>query len=51
MDIHLQLHSTDGTPLEDSSRYHHIVDSLVYLTITRTNIAHLVHILSRLYLP
>jgi hypothetical protein len=43
MDIHLQLRSTDGTPLKDSSRYCHIVGSLVYITITRPNIAHVVH--------
>jgi hypothetical protein len=47
MDIHLQLCSTDGTPLEDSSRYRRIVGSLVYLTITRLDIAHAVQILSQ----
>lgn len=51
MDIPLQLRSTDGAPLEDSSRYRHIVGSLVHLTITRPDIAHGVHILSQLYLP
>ena len=47
MDIHLQLRSTDGTPLEDSSRYRRIMGSLVYLTITRLDIAHAVQILSQ----
>lgn len=47
MDLHLQLRSTDGTPLEDPSRYRHIVGSLVYLTVTRPDIAHAVHILSQ----
>jgi hypothetical protein len=47
MDLHLQFHPTDGTPLVDPSRYHHIVESLVYLTVTRPGIAHAVHILSQ----
>ncbi|XP_052167948.1 uncharacterized mitochondrial protein AtMg00810-like [Oryza glaberrima] len=46
-DLHLQLRGTDGTPLEDPSHYHHIVGSLVYLTVTRLDIAHAVHILSQ----
>jgi hypothetical protein len=47
MYLHLQLRPTDGTPLVDLSRYRHIVGSLVYLTVTRPDIAHVVHILSQ----
>ena len=47
MDLHLQLRPNDGTPLQDPARYRHIVGSLVYLTVTRPNIAHAVHILSQ----
>jgi hypothetical protein len=46
MDLYLQLRLTDGVPLEDASQYQHIVGSLVYLTVTRLDIAHVVHILS-----
>ena len=47
MDLHLQLRPTDSTHLEDSSQYQHIVGSLVYLTVTRLDIVHAVHILSQ----
>ena len=47
MDLHLQLCPTDGTSLEDRSRYRHIVGSLLHHTVTRLDIAHAIHILSQ----
>jgi hypothetical protein len=46
MDLHVELHPTSGTPLEDPSQYRRIVGNLVYLIVTRPDIAHVVHILS-----
>ena len=42
-ELHLQLRDFDGTLLLDLSRYYHLVDSLVYLAVTRPDIAHDVH--------
>ncbi|XP_051147007.1 uncharacterized mitochondrial protein AtMg00810-like [Andrographis paniculata] len=37
----------DDTPLEDPSRYQQLVESLIYLTVTHPDIAHVVHIVSQ----
>uniref|UniRef100_J3LBB7 1,3-beta-glucan synthase n=1 Tax=Oryza brachyantha TaxID=4533 RepID=J3LBB7_ORYBR len=49
MEHDLQLRPDDGTPLEDPSRYCHIVGSLVYLTVTRPNLGDFVHILNQFF--
>lgn len=46
MELHLQLRPTDGAPLIDPSRYRQLVGSLIYLTVTKPDIAHVVHVLS-----
>lgn len=47
MELHLQLRADEGTPLSDPTRYRHLVGSLVYLTLTRPDIAYAVHVLSQ----
>lgn len=47
MELHLKTCSTDGEPPSNPTRYCQLVGGLVYLTISRANIAH-VYVLSRL---
>jgi hypothetical protein len=47
MELNVHLVTTEGEPLEDPTRYRHIVGSLIYLGVTRPNISYSVHILSQ----
>lgn len=47
IELGVHLRPTDSEPLEDPTRYRHVIGSLVYLGITRPDISHPVHILSQ----
>jgi hypothetical protein len=46
MELNVHLTPTDCEPIEDPTRYHHIIGSLIYLGVTRHDISYSVHILS-----
>ena len=47
LDPHVHLTPFDGVPLDDASLYRQLVGSLIYLTVTRPDIAYAVHIVSQ----
>uniref|UniRef100_A0A2N9FPE1 Integrase catalytic domain-containing protein n=1 Tax=Fagus sylvatica TaxID=28930 RepID=A0A2N9FPE1_FAGSY len=47
LEMNARLTPLDGTPLSDATLYHQLVGSLVYLTVTRPDIAHAVHLVSQ----
>jgi hypothetical protein len=52
MELNVHLVATDGEPLEDPTRYRHLIGSLVYLGVTRPDISYSIHILSQfVYAP
>ena len=45
--VNARYSSSDGLPLIDPTLYHTIIGSLIYLTITRPDIAYVVHVVSQ----
>jgi len=47
LEVNCKLAALDDTPLEDATLYRQLVGSLVYLTVTRPDIAYDVHKISQ----
>ncbi|KAF5956835.1 hypothetical protein HYC85_004060 [Camellia sinensis] len=47
IELNVKLNSTDGVPLDDPMFYRELVGCLVYLTVTRHDLAYAVHVVSQ----
>lgn len=47
LEVNAKFSPTDGTPLTDATLYRQLVGSLVYLTVTRHDLAYAVHLVSQ----
>ncbi|GFY96873.1 hypothetical protein Acr_11g0011790 [Actinidia rufa] len=47
LENNIRLNTSNGEPLSDLTLYHQLVGSLIYLTVTRPDISHAVHIVSQ----
>ena len=47
IEYNCRLNSHDGEPLSDATLYRQLVESLIYLTVTRSDISYAVHIVSQ----
>ena len=48
LEYNAKLTPLDGEPISDATRYHQLVGSLIYLTVTRPDISHVVVMASKL---
>jgi hypothetical protein len=47
LEFNIKLNATDGEPLPDATLYQQLVGSLIYLTVTRPDLAYAVHLVSQ----
>ena len=47
LEYNAELTPLDGEPISDATRYHQLIGSLIYLTVTRPDISHAVSMVSK----
>ncbi|XP_028076870.1 uncharacterized protein LOC114278910 [Camellia sinensis] len=47
IELNVKLNTTDGIPLDDPTLYRELVGCLVYLTVTRPDLAYAVHVINQ----